>query len=593
MNMPSLRPLLRRALLGLALCCAAPVHAVMFVEQGRPAVDLAKLTAAARQEAAAKGYVQVDDMRFRLDKGRQSALGGWRWTAGEVHYQFDAGVTVPQRQVWRGAAAQWSAVADITFMEDTGVGDYINIMNDTGNWSYVGMIGGEQDMGIFNWNVPFTVSHEIGHALGLQHEQSRHDRDLFVDVFWDKIEEGKANNFVITPTAATRGPYDFYSVMHYPRAAFSVDGGDTLLPKPAYSAFDGVIGQRAYLSALDQLGMAVAYGASATPARSCGDNAFKQLGRDTGSWPFSYDPVAVGVLDLFGSISAGAWHSAGVDSDGVVHTWGHNNEGQLGDSTIVDRLSPAPVQGVSGVFQVSCGLDHSVALTRDGEVYTWGGNFFGQLGDGGDTKSLHPVKVSGLPPITQISAGSYFTLALSSSGEVWGWGWNSFHNLSPENGEYVRVPIVVASSLGGNRAAKVSAGGNHCLAVDMAGELWAWGWNGYGQIGDGTKNNSMPVPFKVLDNMVDVSAGVGHSLGLRNDGSVWSWGWNANGQLGDGGKQDRLTPHQIKELAAVAAIDAGGFHSMALDSDRELWCWGGNNDGRLGLGDIQDKVVPP
>ena len=214
-------------------------------------------------------YVEVDDMLFwvREGAGVESAFTGNRWTNGIVHYVFDAAVSSTNRQNWRNAAAAWSAVAPLTFTESTGIGNYIYVQNGSGNNSYVGMIGGRQVMNIFSWTFEYVIAHEIGHALGLIHEHQRSGRDSYVTINYSHIQSGHASNFDIAGST-NYGPYDFDSVMHYDKCAFSTDcppgntcacTNYTITVPPPNTEWQNLIGQRTHLSQLDGTGMAQRY----------------------------------------------------------------------------------------------------------------------------------------------------------------------------------------------------------------------------------------------------------------------------------------------------------------------------------------------
>jgi alpha-tubulin suppressor-like RCC1 family protein len=132
----------------------------------------------------------------------------------------------------------------------------------------------------------------------------------------------------------------------------------------------------------------------------------------------------------------------------------------------------------------------------------------------------------------------------------------------------------LTSSLSGAQAQeRIAAGAYHSLAVRSDGTVWAWGYNRFGQLGDGTiLNRTAPVQVPGLSEVVAVAAGGLHSLAVRSDGTVWAWGNNsAYGQLGDGTTTDRTAPVQVQGLSEVVTVAAGYHHSLAVRSDGTGW----------------------
>jgi len=158
------------------------------------------------------------------------------WTDGLVYYTFDATVTPANQQAMLEAMAEISAVSDIQFFERAAEPNYITILDFDGGYNFssgVGMTGGEQTIGIQAWNRKWVMVHELLHALGMWHEQSRVDRDNFVRINWDNIGDGFASQFAIVPGAISNGPYDLDSIMHYDQFAFST-GSRTITVLPPY-----------------------------------------------------------------------------------------------------------------------------------------------------------------------------------------------------------------------------------------------------------------------------------------------------------------------------------------------------------------------
>jgi prepilin-type N-terminal cleavage/methylation domain-containing protein len=290
-------------------------------------------------------------------------------------------------------------------------------------------------------------------------------------------------------------------------------------------------------------------------------------------------------------ISAGYYHTLALTSDGQVYAWGLGEYGQLGAGDTTNRNAPVAVD-MSGalagktVVQVSAGGHHSLAVTSDGQVYAWGGGSSGRLGNGASANSAVPVAVdtSGAlagKAVTQVSAHFYHSLALTSDGQLYAWGANAtgqFGNGST-TGSSVPVAVDMSGALAGKTVTQISAGtdpisagGGYSLALTSDGQVYAWGDNGYGTLGDGTlTNRSVPVAVDATGvlagkTVTQISAGYGHSLALTSDGQLYAWGWNHAGRLGDGTTTLRSSPVAVNMTGVMLGwvatqVDAsyGGF----------------------------------
>ena len=249
-------------------------------------------------------------------------------------------------------------------------------------------------------------------------------------------------------------------------------------------------------------------------------------------------------------------------------------------------------------FPVAAGLYHSLALTSTGAVFAWGWNIVGQLGNGSTTDSDAPVKVRlpGGTKVTGIAAGFAHSVALTSTGAVLAWGKNYNGNLGNGSTTDSDVPVKVRLP-GGTKVTGIAAGGEHNLAVTSTGAVLAWGYNAYGQLGDGSTgasdvpvNVSLPTGTKVKA----VAAGASHSLAVTSTGAVLAWGYNAQGELGDGKRANSDVPVKVRlpDGTKVIAVAAGGYYSLALTSTGAVLAWGYNADGELGDGNRTNSDVP-
>ncbi|HVF13598.1 MAG TPA: hypothetical protein VM942_03305, partial [Acidimicrobiales bacterium] len=223
----------------------------------------------------------------------------------------------------------------------------------------------------------------------------------------------------------------------------------------------------------------------------------------------------------------------------------------------------------------------SCAFPLDRPVAAWGYNGLGALGDASfpGRSQVHTDQ----PPVTgatAVAAGAYHSLALKSDGTVWAWGWNAYGQLGDGTTASHSTPTRV---VGLTDVRAISAGWLHNLAVTADGSVWAWGWNAYGQLGNGsTATNLTPRRVVGLTGATSVSGGAFASSAVKSDGTAWTWGWNGLGQLGDRTAVERHLPVRVYGLSDVTSVQLGMYHALAAKSDGSVWSWGWNGFGQLG-----------
>ncbi|MDR1151693.1 MAG: hypothetical protein LBK72_04315 [Bifidobacteriaceae bacterium] len=315
---------------------------------------------------------------------------------------------------------------------------------------------------------------------------------------------------------------------------------------------------------------------------SWGDSSFGKLGAPvTARWTAT--PVrAVGLTDAV-SISAPYRHAVAATADGRVWTWGANSSGVLGtavDPGQSDSTVPIEVPELTDVTQVAAAAQNSYAVTASGLLQAWGSNANHLLGNGGTADSSVPVLVQGPTDVVAVSASHQHVLALTDSGDVWAWGNNSNGELGTVSSEAVRFPRRVE---GISPMKAVAAGNGFSLAVDTAGNVWGWGRRlGLILEGDDIDPDSMvPIQIPGLHDVVQVAANAS-ALAVTNSGEVWTWGSSEFAHLGHGTLAAAKTPTRVNLPEPVVAGAMSRFHVAVLTTSGTLYTWGNNYYFQLG-----------
>jgi hypothetical protein len=284
-------------------------------------------------------------------------------------------------------------------------------------------------------------------------------------------------------------------------------------------------------------------------------------------------------------LSAGGAHACVITFGAVVHCWGDNVAGQLGDATNVGRSRPIRVIGDFAFAQVSAGGAHTCAVTTVGDAYCWGDDSRGQLGDGTTVRRTAPVRVAGSDRYRMVASGGAHSCALTSRSDVVCWGANDRAQLGDFSSAPLRtVPGPVRIGAGGPVTA-LAAGLAHSCALETDGRAHCWGANDAGQLGDGTRTErALPASVSGPLRFRSVAAGAQHSCGVTLQGQVACWGRNQELELGSRAAGARspspvlvplppgFTPvHVVAGVGSSCALGARGTSGAGAATVRGSW----------------------
>jgi alpha-tubulin suppressor-like RCC1 family protein len=334
------------------------------------------------------------------------------------------------------------------------------------------------------------------------------------------------------------------------------------------------------------------------------------------------------------SVAAGDDYTCAITRGGAVKCWGTNSIAQLGDGSTERRHLPVEVAGARGAGQIDA--DNHTCANLHGTLYCWGGDFWvgrhtqprplpaygtvsqfsvgsdytcvvdpghklrcGGRGEDGilvagmeqSYEAEHPGPVPGLDvPVKQVAAGTFHACALGTDGRVRCWGSNSWSHLFPGVEKVIPLPRVVEKLEG---VTDLQAGATHtCALRRRSGEVWCWGYNLNGQLGDGT-TESDPEPKKLaLPRILRLAAGAFTTCAVDQSKAVWCWGNNQFGAAGAPGG-DVLSPRQVAGISEARTVSCGGNHCCAVTGNGRIQCWGSNQFGQLGVGrPIAESATP-
>ena len=333
-----------------------------------------------------------------------------------------------------------------------------------------------------------------------------------------------------------------------------------------------------------------------------GSNAYGVIG--DGSGLNATRPVRVHTPEhaSIASVAVGTFTAYAVDADGRGYSWGDGESGLLGAGAIPGRDTPGLIDMPDGVrlTRVVAGEENGFALDVDGRAWAWGSGLDGQLGNGSLTyeqRTPVPVTMPDGTAFRTVSALGTHALAIGENGVAYAWGRADSLLGDGSRTDQKRQPTRIATPR--NVAyVDVAAGWDFSIAVGDNGKLYAWGWNYLGALGTGTEQDSrVPVQLPTPDGVrfTEVVSGGKHSLARTEDGEIYAWGANTYGAIGNGttSTEGQLSPALVSAPGVVfTSLAAGNGTSFATASDGTTYSWGLNDYTQLGDGTVVNSTVP-
>ncbi|RXG68740.1 E3 ubiquitin-protein ligase HERC2 [Armadillidium vulgare] len=275
------------------------------------------------------------------------------------------------------------------------------------------------------------------------------------------------------------------------------------------------------------------------------------------------------------AVNSGGKHCLCLSADGDVYSWGEGDDGKLGHGNKSSYDRPRLIEALQGkdVVDIACGGAHSAAITSGGELYTWGKGRYGRLGHGGSEDQLRPKLVEALVGyhVLNVACGSgdAQTLCITDDDNVWSWGDGDYGKLGRGGSDGCKEPKRI-EALANQSIIKVECGSQFSVALSSSGIVYTWGKGDYHRLGHGTDEH-IRKPRKVTalqgKQVISIATGSLHCVCCTSDGEVYTWGDNDEGQLGDGTTNAIQRPRLGKKINRVAC---GSAHTLAWSTNRAV-----------------------
>ena len=291
-------------------------------------------------------------------------------------------------------------------------------------------------------------------------------------------------------------------------------------------------------------------------------------------------------------------HALATKTDGTLWAWGNNGKGQLGQNSEVKYSSPIQIPGTDWGQYMETSGSSSFAIRTDGTLWAWGLNEsgYGRLGLNNKTSYSSPTQIPGTT-WSKINANGFSTMATKTDGTLWTWGQGNVGQLAQNNQTNYSSPKQVPGTTWPISDNQMSGGNNWQTAIKTDGTLWVWGYNQFGQLGQGEAGTgagglggakSSPIQVGSDTTWSKITSTRASAAAVKTDGTLWSWGQNTFGQLGHNNTTHYSSPTQAPGTtwSNVTAISQS---IIAVKTDATMWSWGYDQFGELGLNESGDS----
>ncbi len=345
-------------------------------------------------------------------------------------------------------------------------------------------------------------------------------------------------------------------------------------------------------------------------------HAFAALGPNITLSEYSSLPAGGPVIDIYGSgfelgigefksVSAGHFHSCALSSNDQIYCWGMGSYGLMGNGSNSNQPIPNPINkpaGVNSWKSISNGNQHICAIADNNQAYCWGQNGRGQLGNGNNSNQSTPAQVlrpTGVNWWKNINTGFRHTCAIADNDQMYCWGYGANGRLGNGLNSDQSTPVLANNPAGVTGWQNVFAGADQSCAFATNDQIYCWGRNSYGQLGNGNTTDQPTLTQVILPTNVNSwkeLKGVWlHYCAVADNDQMYCWGRNNDGQLGNGNTNNQSSPVQIASVSGAGqwqTFSPGANHTCAIAANHQMYCWGDNSTGSLGNNTTTNSLTP-